>query len=243
MKTFELSKLNEKYNEITRRARAYCVSTREIVGGMSADKAGIEAFVEHQMHIAPGSSEFTDAVKRILSDELGEHDTTRETGELDEKLTYGICVLRRSEIGPWLGDWMIHACLKAAASRVGLLTSKRGSKGAITEMGRVLAIGSSLDPEHPERVYLVDQGGNPVKTSWKKLKGRVQSPTGSRSIVSDRECAPVGTCFSFEFSWYNDKITDDDMLKVFSAAMNIGIGSGKSFDLGKFNVEKLEIDD
>lgn len=141
METFNLKDLQNEYARLTRRARAYCISTREIVGGVSAEKAGIEAFVQFQMKLAPDSPEFVSAVNKIMADELGEHDLRPETGELDEKLTYGICVLRRSIYGPWLGDWMIHACLKAAASRIGLLVSKRGAKGAITEMGRVQAIG------------------------------------------------------------------------------------------------------
>ena len=150
--------LQDRYCKFTEHATAHCIFTTELVGGISADEAGIRAFVKHHLHLPEEQIEA--AVRRIMTEEVGERDTTPETGELTEKLTYGVNVFRRSPAGPWIGDWMVKACIKAAASRLGLFASKRGSKGDIAEMGRVAAIGDSfLAPDRPEQIYLVDSAG------------------------------------------------------------------------------------
>ena len=232
--------LQQRYNTFTERATAHCIFTTELVGGISADEAGIRAFVKHHLHLPEEQIEA--AVRRIMTEEVGERDTTPETGELTEKLTYGVNVFRRSPAGPWIGDWMVKACIKAAASRLGLFASKRGSKGDIAEMGRVAAIGDSfLAPDRPEQIYLVDSAGKPIQTYYAEFKGRIQGPQGSASIVSHKECAPAGARAHFEFHWYNGKLSHDNIADIFAAAMNIGLGSAKAFERGKFSVE-LEIE-
>lgn len=246
MKTLNLQDLQQRYRDLTQSAVAHCTLRTELVGGMSADRAGVEAFVAHHLHLA--GEEAGKAVERILKEEIGERDVTPAGGELQEKLTYGICIIRRDEYGPWLGDWMVKACLKAAASRLGLFVSKRGVKGDMAEMGKAQAVGESLrNAEHPERIYLLGPEGKwggkitPAVTCFQPFKGRVQTPQGSMSIVSDRECAPPGTRFAFEFRWAKGKLTEDDMANIFASAMNLGLGSAKAFERGKFNIESLEI--
>ncbi|MGE5570497.1 MAG: hypothetical protein ACM3S5_15780 [Rhodospirillales bacterium] len=239
--TYDLAALEERYVKMTCRATVQCVLRTELVGGMSADEDGVRAFVNHHLNLTGDDAD--KAVARILAEEVGERDATPEGGELDEKLTYGISIIRRDEHGPWIGDWMVKACLKAAASRLGLFVSKRGSKGDMAEMGRVAAVGASLaTPGNPERIHLVNPDGTPATTYFQEFKGRIQSPQGAVSIVSHKECVPPGTRFSFEFRRYDGKLKADDIANIFAAAMNIGIGSAKAFERGKFAVESLEIE-
>lgn len=239
--TYNLSALEQRYSNMTRRAIAHCTLRTELVGGMSADEAGVRAFVAHHLRLVDDEAEA--AVQRILAEEIGERNTTPEGGEITEKLTYGITVIRRDARGPWLGDWMIKACLKAAASRTGLFMTKRGSKGDLAEMGRVRAVGASLaTPDRPERIHLVDETGSPAQTYFQEFKGRVQSAQGAVSIVSHKECVPPGSRFAFEFRWYDGKLKEENIADIFAAAMNIGLGSAKAFERGKFSVESLEIE-
>lgn len=238
--TYNNKALTDRYEQMTGVATAHAVFRTALVGGLSADEKGIRAYVAHHMKLTGQDAE--DAVARIIKEELGERDTTPETGELKEKMVYGVTVFRRDSNGPWLGDWMAKACLKAAASRLNLFMTKRGSKGDIAEMGRVAAIGSSLrDPAKPHQLYLVDADGKPADTYFDEIKGRISGPSGSASIVSQKECAPAGTRISFSFRWYNGKLKEDDIANIFAAAMNIGLGSAKAFERGKFDIERLEI--
>jgi hypothetical protein len=240
-KIFDTAALRERYTKMTKRAVAHCTLETELVGGMPADEDGVRAFVTHHLKLKGADAEV--AVQRILKDEIGEKDVTPPAGEVQEKLTYGITVIRRDLSGPWLGDWMVKACLKAAASRLGLFAAKRGTKGDVAEMGRVHALGISRTTlDHPERIHLYDEGGNPAKTYFKTFKGRVSTPNGSVSIVSDKECVPPGTRFKFEFRCYDGKLTPDDLANIFAAAMNIGLGSAKAFECGKFRVDELVLD-
>ena len=66
-------------------------------------------------------------------------------------------------------------------------------------------------------------------------------PSGAKSIVNDAECAPAGTTFEFRFQWYHGKLKETDIVQIFAALPVIGIGSVKSLERGKFNIETLEI--
>lgn len=241
---YTLSQLRSRFTGMTSRVIAHCELSTEIVGGMQADRAGVEAFVSHHLHLT--GQDAADAVSRILKEEIGERDVPSETGELKEKLSYGINVLRRDPThGPWIKDHMVKACLKASASRLGLFMQKRGSKGDMSEMGEARAYGCSLlQPEFPQRIYLRDKSGTgPARTYFQNFKGRVQTPQGSKSIDSDCECAAPGSRFEFEFRYMPGKIKRDDIVDIFSCAMVIGLGSAKALECGKFSIVKLEYEE
>ena len=239
MGKYTAEQIEKSFQEMTKVATAHCTLTTELVGGQPADEKGVAMFVEHHLHLVGSKAE--EAVKRILKEEVGERDTTPEGGELEDNLSYGINVVRHDDFGPWLGAWMQKSCLKAAASRLALFTSKKGAKGDMAEMGRVQAIGASLSGD-PTHIHFVDENGYPAQTYYKTFRGSVQSPQGRKSIVGDRECVPVGAQFSFEFRLYDGKITEADLVKIFAAASNIGVGSCKAFECGKFRIDSLEVE-
>lgn len=246
--TYTQADLDGYYEDMTNRLVAECEFTTELVGGMAADKAGIEAFCRHHLKIEDEAA-LSAAVTRIMDEEIGERaKAASEEAELEEKLTYGVCIIRRDLFGPWLGNWMVKACLKAAASRLGLFVAKKGSKGDVIEMGRVHAHGISLHPEvsQPQvHVHLIDPIGDGVSgatTYFHDFRGRVSTPAGSMSIVSDRECVDAGTRFGFEFRWYAGKIGKEDMARIVAAMECIGLGSAKAFERGKFVVRHMTIE-
>ena len=240
MSTYTKQDLSKIYDGYCGEAIVACRLTRQVVGGVPADKEGIKAFVIHHLHIAEGPDADA-AVARIMNDEVGERDAVQGEGEIKEKESYGVNVIRRDTAGPWLGDWQFKAALKQAASRVGLFVAKRGTKGDMAEMGRVTAHGVSAGgPEY--RIYLMDStGATPAATYYQKFMGRVNTPNGAKSIVNDAECVSAGSTFGFRFQWYNSKLTETDLLKIFSALPVVGVGSVKSLECGKFDIERLEI--
>ena len=138
---------------------------------------------------------------------------------------------------------MIKACLKQSASRLGIFQQKRGTKGDVAEMGTVFAYGiSALDPRYPQRVYLRNsKGDGPAQTYFQEFMGRVQTPQGSKSVITDSECVNPGSRFEFGFRYAVGKISEDDVADMFACAMVIGLGSAKSFERGKFRVERLTL--
>lgn len=242
---YSQEQIERRFEAMTSRAIAECVLTTELVGGASSRPEDVEAFVTH--HLKLTGDEAAAAAARILREEGVARDITPENGEVEERYTYGLGVIRRDEHGPWIGNWMIKAALKQAASRVGLFTRKRGSKGAFIELGRVSPVGHSSQGGHPERVHLfVANGGGfqPASTYFEKFKGRVASPRGAVSIVSDRECVAAGARFAFEFRWgkADGRVTEEEVLDVFTAYSVIGQGSGKAFERGKIAFASLDIE-
>jgi len=239
MGSYKMQDLQTVYSAYCGSATAVCRLTRELVGGQPATDDGIRAFAKHHLKLADDQIEA--AVKRIRGEEIGERDKTPEAGEVKEKESYGLNVLRHSAYGPWLGDWQIKAALKQSASRVGLFMGKR-CKGDVAEMGKISAIGISLHgPEF--QIHLIDATTDgPAKTEYQKFWGSVNTPSGRKSICNDAEVCPIGSRFSFQFQWFNGKLTEKDIVSIFSAMTVIGLGSAKSLERGKIDVEALDVE-
>lgn len=246
--------LEQVYQDMTGFCKVDAAFIEPVVGGAPVDEAGVRVFVEHQLHLVGEEAE--QAVKRIMAEEMqqrpedvdieGQGEDGEPVKEVPEYHTYGVTMLRRDEEDgwPWLGNWMMKACLKAAASRLGLFVAKRGTKGDIAEMGRVQAIGPSLRrPDKPGRIYLIGADGLKPVCGYDTIKGRVTQPNGaSVSIVSQREYAPAGTMFFAEFRWYDNKLTEEDVVAIWAAGCNIGLGSAKAYERGKFRCDRLEVE-
>ena len=226
------------YRGQTKRATIHICTTREVVGGLPADEAGILALVKNHLKITD-EKEQKKAVKRIMKEEIGETDVTPEEGALGDSSIYGVCVVRRSEHGVWLGDWMFKAMIKQSATQVGMFAKKHGTKGHVAEAGRIQAHGPSK-LGNPYEIYAVDGDGNPTKTYFKEFKGNVSTPMGRRSIVSHKECIPVGTHFHFTFDWVGRKLDGNDLSEIFAMARQVGVGSAKAYETGKFEVVSYE---
>lgn len=250
VRTFTFDDLRSRFEARTAKVIAECELATELVGGQNASEDGIRAYVTH--HLGLVDAEADAAVQRIMREEIGERDVPSETGELQEKMVYGINVIRRDSFGPWLGSWMAKACLKAAASRIGLFAQKRGTKGDMAEMGEIVPHGPSIwtgDATDNERYgpmqrihMLARDSDNAVTTYYKEFKGSVSTPKGRQSIVNTAECAPPGTRFAFEFRYAEDKVKEEDIADIFACAMNIGLGSCKSFECGKFIIRSLTLE-
>lgn len=236
----QLEELENRYEKMTSSLVCSCSFATQLAGGQPASPEGVRAFVSH--HLKLTSTEADEAVARILAEEIGAKPVPAPEGELDERLTYGINVIRRTEHGPFLGNWMVHACLKQAASRLKIFQEFRGSKGNFAEAGRVSAVGDSLvEPDRPDRIYLIAPDGGPAPTHFEEFKGRVQSPRGSVSVVHHSEVAPPRTRFEFEFRFLNGDLKDDDIKDFLALSMIVGLGSVKSLGCGKFLIESAEI--
>lgn len=237
---FTYAELRDRYETMTHRVVCRCEAATPLVGGLTAGEKGVRAFVAHHLKIAD-PEEAEKAYQRIMREEMGERSIAPATGELSEQLTYGINVIRRTEIGPYLGNHMIHANLKTAMSRLSMFVEKKGTKGNVAEAGIVSPSGISLLDDRPDCIYLIGPDGKPAQTYFEEFKGRVSTPAGSTSIIHHSECVPAGTQFEFEFRFILGKLNEDDIRDFLSLSMIVGIGSVKSLGHGKFRILSAEI--
>jgi len=240
-KKLTFADLEKRYQGFTDYVRAECVVATELVGGMPAKREDLLAFAQHHLKIED-PEERNRAVDRILKEEIGESNVTPQGGEIKEKKVYGVNIIRRDAFGPWLGPWMIKACIKAAASRLDIFMKNRGVKGDFAHSGRVSPIGVSLRPSDPYHVYLKDEGGKkPAVSYFQEFMGRVTTQQGAVSIIHHSECVAPGSRFDFEFRFINRGLESDDIEDIFALGMTLGLGSCKALERGKFRIESLEL--
>jgi len=232
--------LEKRYVEMTAKAVCLCEAATPLVGGVTAKEQGVRAFIRHHLKIED-PKEAEEAFARILREELGQRDIAPETGEIKEQLTYGINVIRRTAIGPYLGNWMIHANIKQSMSRVGIFVEMRGTKGNVSEGGVVKPYGISKLDDRLDCVYLIGPDGKPAVTYFEEIKGKVSTGGQSNSIVNHAECVPAGTLFEFAFHYLRGKLKDNDIIDALAVAMIGGIGSCRSLGYGKFKILEAEI--
>ncbi len=237
---FTYEDLEKRYSEMTASVLCSCEAVTPLVGGVTASENGVRAFITHHLGITdPAEAQST--YERIMKEELGERPVPTETGELQERLSYGINVIRRTEHGPYLGNWMIHANIKTAMSRLQMFSEMRGTKGNVAEGGVVYPFGLSKRDNRPDCVYLIGPDGQPATTYFDEFKGRIQSPRGSASIIHHSECVPAGTRFEYAFHFIRGKLTDSDIVDFLALSMIVGIGSVKSLGNGKIRILTVDI--
>jgi hypothetical protein len=237
---FTYEDLEKRYSEMTASVICSCEAVTPLVGGITAGEPGVRAFIQHQLGITD-PEEAQKTFERIMSEEMGERPVPSETGELQERLSYGINVIRRTNLGPYLANHMIHANLKTAMSRLGMFSEMKGTKGNVAEGGVVYPYGISKRDHRPDCVYLMAQDGMPASSYYEEFKGRVQSPRGSTSIIHHSECVPAGTRFEYEFKFIKGKLKESDIKDLLALSMIVGIGSVKSLGNGKFRILHAEI--
>lgn len=229
------------YQELTASLKVEAELITDMVGSQPASEDGIRAFVTHQLKLS--GQEADKAVENILTREVGERDKRPPEGELTEVESYAVNVIRRTAYGPYIGDWMLKACIKQAASRCGLFKKKIGTKGDFVEGGRVYAMGSSNNGATDDiRKIFLYKNGNPAPTFYRKFFGKVSTPQGSKSITHDSECVKPGTRFAFEYRFMRGKTNKEEVLSILALMCNTGVGSAKPFECGKFKIIEADLE-
>jgi hypothetical protein len=243
---FTFEDLTKRYQAMTVEVYAECVTVTDMVGGQPAGDKEIEAFVRHQMKVTDPQA-VAEEVARIKAHELGTvRPVAPEGAELDVTEKSAVNLIRRDDHGPWLGDWMVKACIKNSSSRIGIFRQKIGTKGDMAEMGQVRAAGVSCfeipGADNLNRIYLRNSAGNgPAPTNLETFRGKVSTPNGAQSILTVAEVAAPGARFEFSFRFFDAKTTIEDVADIFSGAMIIGLGSARSLERGKFRIERLTV--
>lgn len=212
-------------------------------GGVPASDRALEAFIEHHLHLAPETDAFRETFARIRKEEIGERDTTPETGEVATQTVYAVNVVRSTPDGPFVAAHQIKACLKQACSRLGMFNAKgkMGSKGDVAELGTVHAVGESVGNADAPWEIMLRKDGQAAPTHFDLISGTVGTPKGKKSIQHHTEVVEAGSEFEFEISWPAERLSPDDMMLAIAAMTQIGLGSCLSLAYGRFEVIAGEV--
>lgn len=227
-----------RLDNMCKSVRVKAMFTRDYVGGLPANDEGLRAFIEH--HLGLVGEEAERAFSRIKNEEIGEEDTTPETGENKEQKVYGVNACYRSDGRVWIPDWQLKACFKHAASDLGLFVTKKGSKGTIAELGSITAHGISNGGE-PFQVF-VSVEENPYSGHVYRTFRGVVGGIKKQSIIHDNETVPAGAQFEFIFKWFQNRksLSLQEVADSLALMQKIGLGSCKTYETGQFKILEFE---
>jgi hypothetical protein len=180
-------------------------------------------------------TKFVEAKGEIPEESLAEKE---EVLDLEESLEMARTGFRRNKDGCiFLRDFQILACMKQAVQTLGLFQKPRGLKGYMEAAVRI----------GPREVVLMNGDGNPVMepTGMEEIQGRVMTPQGPRSILSEKEYVE-DTWLTFTFATFVDNEKGKALGKNFEAILdlmgNIGLGSVRSRLEGRFTTEVVDLE-
>ena len=182
------------------------------------------------------------AKSKFKSEDVEKHATDLD---LEEEMEKSTVIFRRDEIGLYVGSYQIKAMLGQAASLLEITTKKRGSKQTLRE-GMVLK-GRDKDGVYTQdKVYFI-----PLKQEADGLEthaGNVSTAQGSRSRLKRLEYVE-GASLRFSMMFLANRIGDDnrskkilvdDIKSCLQHGQELGLGSHRKFEAGKFNVISFE---
>ena len=148
--------------------------------------------------------------------------------DLVEEVEGGITCFRRDEIGLFIRDFMVKACLKESAQRLGFTKAHKGLKGHL-QTGLYVK---------PRNIHFRNGAGEnlQIPTGFEEAQGRVYTPAGYKSILRKAEYV-TGAALAFEIHMLPFYGYGEDALQTTLAlCQEIGLGSMRSREEGKFEL-------
>ena len=201
-----------------------------IYGGLPKDKNVYENYAKSKFK--------SEDIEKHATDLDLEHATDLD---LEEEMKKSTVVFRRDEIGLYIGSYQIKAMIGQSASLLEITVKKRGSKQTLRE-GMVLK-GRDQDGKYTEdKVYFL-----PLRKEADGLEthaGNVSTAQGNRSILKRMEYVENAN-ISFSMMFLANRVGDDnrskkmlveDIKNCLQHGQEIGLGSHRKFEVGKFDV-------
>jgi len=204
------------------------------LGGLPKTEDLLDRYIEAKFEGAKPNSETHDHVSRDID--------TEEKAETDKKTSMN--GFRQDEVGIYVGDYQVKAMMKQAGSLLGLTTKKRGTKSTL---GEALFVKGMLDSELTGRqLYFQDDSGEVVAEpdGHIDIAGRVWAGGRPQSIIN-RYDYTEGRTVKFQL-WVlkvrlkDKKLNTDDLRDILEFGQEVGLGSGRSQEHGKYDLVKFE---
>jgi hypothetical protein len=198
----------------------------QLVGGLPKSKKVLETYLEAKF------GKPIDNFLERLADDLGINDEGSEefpdvTDDLEEKRKLVITGFKRDEHGLYLSDYQIKAMLKQCASLLKITTAVRGSRQVFHE-GLVV---------RPPRLYLDRMAPDGMEL----FCGHVMTMQGKRSVLRKSEIVRQATIAMQVWILDTKVITLEHLRQCFELGQEVGLGSCRSFEQGKFDVIQFEL--
>lgn len=206
-----------------------------VYGGIPKSSELIDKYVSSKFGV-----ENTDLAEK-LKEEVGLRDEEvdnadrveklKEEADLKEELEKVTTGFKVKDGEPYISNYQIKAMLKQAANRLKITSKKKGAKQDIVD-GLFLA-----DP----KVFLKVNGNlaeQPLPTE--EFAGHVTTPHGKRSILKASEYVEEAYAEFVVRLIHTSILSPKELLDCFLLGQEIGLGSNRSFETGKYDLEVFE---
>lgn len=195
------------------KARVRIIFRDQVIGGIPRSKKLIQLYLK---------AKFGESTEEF-ADQLAEEVQANDLEEKQEIMTTGF---KRDEHGLYLSDYQVKAMLKQCASLLKITVTTRGSKQVFAE-GLVI---------RPVRLHV----GRMEPDGVEEFCGHVMTLQGKRSILRHGEFVRQAT-LDFEVWMLDTKVlTLSQVEQCLLLGQEVGLGSCRSFEQGKFDVVKFE---
>lgn len=189
----------------------------------------------------------TEVLEAYVQSKFGSDDTSPTDTDLDlsEEVDKRSTHFRKTEQGIYIGGYQIKSMISEAASLLELTVKKRGSKQTLKEGLSVIGINEN-DQLTGDKVFFLP---NRTKADGTYTHtGNVSTPQGNRSIIKSMEYieqASIKFILNILENRMQDdnrgkKLTTDNIKECLAHSRELGIGSHRKYDAGKFDVVKFE---
>jgi hypothetical protein len=188
-----------------------------VYGGIPKSKELIELYIKSKF--GEENMDLADKVKKEMD--------VKETLDLEEqmeKVTTGFRVKNKS---PHLADYQIKAMIKQCATRLRITTKKRGSKNDITD-GMFVT----------KRIFFYGQNEKKIEgpLEVEDFCGHVMTRQGKRSILKSSEYVEKAYAIFTIRVIKNAVLSEKNLKEMLLLGQEIGLGSNRSFEKGKFDL-------
>lgn len=213
-----------------------------VYGGVPQSKDLLDKYIEAVFGAKEGDETYNHVAKDALPN--GEQtDESNDKDEAQEKKDISSTGFRSDDKGLYLADFQIKALIKQGGSMLDLTISKRGTKSTL---GEGLFVKGYLDGELTNnKIYFQPIREKP--DGYEDFAGNVRTRQGSRSIL--KRCDYVEKPIVQFQLWIlenrvaktGNKLTVNDLKSILELGQELGIGSCRSLEKGKFNLTQFEI--
>lgn len=208
-----------------------------VYGGVPQSKDLLDKYIEAVFR----AKEDDETYNHVAQDALPERN--EEKDEAQEKKDISTTGFRIDDRGLYLADFQLKAMMKQGGSMLNLTTSKRGTKSTL---GEGMFVKGLLSGELTDnKIYFQPIRQKP--DGYEDFAGNVNTRQGNRSIL--RRCDYVEKpTIQFQIWVLENRIaktgkalTVSDLRSILELGQELGIGSCRSLEKGKFNLVQFEI--
>ena len=223
--------------------------TEELMRKFVETKLNREAKEAEKAGLQPPTEERRAEIMNLHLERMFGADTVEDS--IEEEVERAHTTFFADELGPWIGNYQMKACLRDMATTLGITMARRGSRQTQQHLKWVLACDENGDlypGEKGLRLHFHRDGEIvPEVDGWVEKTAHVMTAQGPRSVIKRHDYVTqgrlrfaIGVACNLEKNREKATFQDAQITEMMLHAQNNGLGCSRSQGHGTFRVTRLE---